>query len=334
MRAAEQRCSRFSRRFMGASLLLFLTALPLAAQQITLHARSSLVLVPTLVEDSSGSPVFDLIAKDFLVTDNGVPQKIHLDAESDQAPMSVVVLVQTGGSALREFRKMAGLPTMVEAMAGATQNRIAVVAFDSQPRELLDFSSSPAAINQAFSTIEPGDGGAAIFDSVWYAVDMLQDEPPQNQRVIVLVSETRDHGSRTPIQNVIEKIGRANVVIYSLAFSPSREDLLDFSGAGNSANLIPLIHMAIAALHKNAAAAIPRMTGGEYFRFNQQKDLDRQMGLLANQVHNRYMLSFQPSDSTPGLHQLKVELVPSIAARVLARTSYWENGPSAPAKNP
>lgn len=185
-------------------------------------------------------------------------------------------------------------------------------------------------MNQAFASIEPGDDGAAIFDAVWYAVDMLQDEPPQNQRVIVLVSETRDHGSRTPIQNVIEKIGRANVVVYSLAFSPSRSDLSDFSHPSGGIELLPLVRIAVAALRKNAAAAIPRMTGGEYFRFNHQKDLDRQMGLLANQVHNRYLLSFQPSDLTPGLHRLKVELTKPIPARVLARTSYWANGPRTP----
>jgi VWFA-related protein len=315
------------RLFVCALVFLCFRGIGSPAQQITLRARSNLVLVPTLVEDSAGGPVFDLTAKDFRVTDNGVPQKIHLDADSDHEPISIVVLVQTGGSALREFHKMAGLPTMVEALAGATRNRIAVVTFDSQPRELLDFSSSPAAVNQAFAAIEPGDDGAAIFDAVWYAVDMLQDEPPQNQRVIVLVSETRDHGSRTPIQNVIEKIGRANVVVYSLAFSPSRSDLSDFSHPSGGIELLPLVRMAVAALRKNAAAAIPRMTGGEYFRFNHQKDLDRQMGLLANQVHNRYLLSFQPSDPTPGLHRLKVELTEPIPARILARTSYWANGP-------
>ena len=42
------------------------------------------------------------------------------------------------------------------------------------------------------------------------------------------------------------------------------------------------------------------MTGGQYLRFNSGKQLDSEMGMLANQVHNRYILSFQPSDRAAG----------------------------------
>lgn len=308
--------------------LFALAFVPLArAQQITLHARTNLVLVPTLVESKTGEPVFNLGAKDFLVKDNGVEQKIHLDTETDQAPISIVVLVQVGGSAVREFEKYEGLPTMVDALAGNTQHRIAVVEFDSQPRMLQDFTSDSDVAKQAIYSIRPGDDGAAIRDSIWYAVDMLQDEPQQNQRVVLLLSETRDHGSRTPIQDVVRKIGRSDVVVYSLAFSPGRgdlmEDLTNPQWTGALLNPVPALAMAVQAFRKNTAAAIPRMTGGQYLRFNKGKQLDSEMGMLANQVHNRYILSFQPSDPKPGLHVLSVELRQPLEARVLARTNYW-----------
>ena len=86
--------------------------------------------------------------------------------------------------------------------------------------------------------------------------------------------------------------------------------------------------MAIAALKKNSAAAIPHMTGGQYLRFNSGKQLDRQIAMLANQVHNRYMITFQPSDLTPGLHVLKVSLRQPLDVKVLARTSYWATAPT------
>jgi hypothetical protein len=85
--------------------------------------------------------------------------------------------------------------------------------------------------------------------------------------------------------------------------------------------------MAIAALKKNTAAAIPHMTGGQYLRFNSGKQLDRQIAMLANQVHNRYMITFQPSDQTPGMHALGVKLRQALDVRVLARTSYWATSP-------
>lgn len=301
------------------------------AQQVpTLRARTNLVVVPTLVETKTGEPVFNLTAKDFVVTDNGIEQKIRLDTETYAQPISIVVLLQVGRSAVREFYKYEGLPTMVDALAGNTDHRVAVVEFDSRPRMLQDFTSNPGAIEQAIYSIQPGDGGAAILDSVWYAVDMLRDEPPQNQRVVVLLSETRDSGSVTPMKDVLRKIGQSDVIVYSLAFSPGREDAHEFSPpAGNTANLLAPVMMAIAALKKNSAAAIPHMTGGQYLRFNSGKQLDSQIAMLANQVHNRYMLTFQPSDQTPGMHVLDVKLRQPLEVKVLARTSYWATSPDA-----
>ena len=311
-------------RFVFLSLLASAPGLARAQQVPTLRARTNLVLVPTLVETETGEPVFNLTAKDFAVTDNGVEQKIHLDTETYGQPISIVVLLQVGRSAVREFYKYQGLPTMVEDLAGNTEHRVAVVEFDSRPRMLQDFTSNPNAVQQAIYSIQPGDGGAAILDSVWYAVDMLKDEPPQNQRVIVLLSETRDSGSVTPMKEVLRKIGQSDVIVYSLAFSPGREDALQFSPPeGNGANLLAPLMMAIAAIKKNTAGAIPHMTGGEYLRFNSGKQLDRQIAMLANQVHNRYMITFQPSDQTPGLHRLDVKLRRPLQVRVRARTSYW-----------
>jgi VWFA-related protein len=294
--------------------------------QTTLRARTNLVLVPTLVETKSGEPVFNLAAKDFLVTDNGVEQKIRLDTDTDRSAISMVVLVQTGRSAIREFHNYQGLPTMVEALAGDAQHRIAVVAFDSRPQMLLNFTNEDQSLGQAIYSIRPGDGGDAILDAAWYAVDMLADEPSQNQRVILLLSETRDHGSRTPIREVVRKIGQTDAMVYSLTFSPSHADLiqgLTNPEWGGSANLLAPLMMTIQALRKNTAAAIPRMTGGQYLRFNQGKQLDKDLGMLANQVHNRYILSFQPTNSKPGLHLLNVSLRQPLDVRILARTSYW-----------
>ncbi|HUZ04634.1 MAG TPA: hypothetical protein VMU62_04700, partial [Acidobacteriaceae bacterium] len=98
--------------------------------------------------------------------------------------------------------------------------------------------------------------------------------------------------------------------------------------------MVGAIFMAVQAFRKNTAAAIPEMTGGEYLRFNNGKGLDGRIGMLANQVHNRYMLSFQPDNPRPGLHVLNVTLKQDIGARVLARTDYWAAAPEGEVPNP
>jgi hypothetical protein len=41
-------------------------------------------------------------------------------------------------------------------------------------------------------------------------------------------------------------------------------------------------------------------------------------------VHNRYLLSFQPKNPRPGLHQIRVRLKdPARSGTVLFRSNYW-----------
>lgn len=48
----------------------------------TLKTESNVVLVPALVRDAKGKPVFTLKASDFTVTDDGIPQALTLDEET------------------------------------------------------------------------------------------------------------------------------------------------------------------------------------------------------------------------------------------------------------
>lgn len=61
-----------------------------------LSVRSNLVLVPALVKNKSGELVFALTADDFILTDNGVPQPLLLEPDTDAQPVALAIIVQTG----------------------------------------------------------------------------------------------------------------------------------------------------------------------------------------------------------------------------------------------
>ncbi len=166
---------------------------------------------------------------------------------------------------------------------------------------------------------------------------MLNGVPQDRKRVLLLISETRDHGSHSAkIDDVIKAIGDSNVVVYTLAFSPSRSNVLDTLKGNNNPDLhpeqtemhdnpdllAPLV-LAAQAMRKNTAKAIALQSGGEYQMFESAKGFDVRMNNFANHLHSRYLLSFQPSRPRPGLHQLTVRLKEPGGATVLARTSYW-----------
>src|ERR1700722_8670519 len=82
--------------------ILFAVLAGSAFFQTTIRTTTTLVVVPTLVQTRGKELFFSLRADDFVVTDNGVPQKVTLE-EGSNRPLSLVVLVQTGGIARGQF---------------------------------------------------------------------------------------------------------------------------------------------------------------------------------------------------------------------------------------
>jgi VWFA-related protein len=316
------------------TFLSLLLVYPAAAQEATLHSQSNVVLVPALVKDARGHAVYGLQAQDFLVEDAGVAQTVHLDEAAEAQPVSLVIAIQKGREAYREFPRIRGLSSMIQPILDQEGTLAAVVEFDSGIELSQDFTGEQRRVENTIRTLQSGDGGAAILDAVKYSLNLLDKQPVGRQRVLFLLSETRDHGSQfAKIDDVVAAIGETNTTVYTLAFSPALSNVLD-TGRGNNKDemnagpdiLAPLI-LAREAMRKNMPKAISSMTGGEYGLFKSQNGFETRMLEFTNHLHSRYLLSFQPRDPHPGLHELRVRLRDPERGEVLARGSYWANGP-------
>jgi hypothetical protein len=85
----------------------------------------------------------------------------------------------------------------------------------------------------------------------------------------------------------------------------------------------------------NAASELATLSGGEYQNFTTRRGFDQALGRLANQVHNFYLLSFQPQGTpAPGFHALRVSVSGLPDALVRNRSTYWsEPAPPSPQPN-
>jgi VWFA-related protein len=323
------------RQRTGIHLLLLLTssAALLSSQETTLHIQSNVVVIPALVKSAQGEVVYGLAANDFVVEDDGVAQAVHLDEAAEGQAVSLVVAIQRGRRANYEFPRIHGLSAMLDPLVGEGRGRVAIVEFDSQVQLIQDFSSNSNQTAKTLADLRPGDGGAAIVDAVDYSVKLLENSPKERQRVLLLVSETRDHGSHAAkVEDVVAEIGQSRTAVYALAFSPSRSNVLD-TMRGNNRNemgptpdlLAPLI-MAAEAMKKNTPKTVASLTGGEYEMFATGKNFDLRMIDFTNHLHSRYLLSMEPRSPHAGLHQLRVRLRDPRAGVVLARSSYWATG--------
>ena len=222
-----------------------------SSQPFVFSTQTSVVLVPALVRTRSGEVVFTLKPDDFVLTDNGVPQKITIEQITGAEPIALVVLVEIGGAGAREFDHLGPLAPMLESVIGNVPKKIAVVGFDSEPVLVQGFTPRIEAAVEAVRNLTPGctrehhqdfcqsdtarhnavqaDNGAAILDSLGFAVDLLRHQPLGYRRAILLVSETLDRGSRLTLEQAVRAVSDTNTTIYSIGFSTAKSEATHYA---------------------------------------------------------------------------------------------------------
>jgi hypothetical protein len=350
------------RRFCLELAVLLTAIVPIRAQEppLTLRSESNIVLVPTLVRTKAGQITYNLQAKDFVVEDNGVEQDVILDEASEREPVSLVVAIQVGHKASSQFKKrpdlslydrfyseeerkdcrkrrvpcptaIAGLGTMLSDFMDQTKGEVALVTFDSMVYQFQGFTEDAAKISERLTKLTPGDDGAAILDAVSYSTRLLQSRPANRRRVLLLISESRDHGSMTTTApDLVRQLAATNTLVCGLTFSPLRgrfaEDLRALPSGDNFDLLIPL-RASIGSLRRNVARGVAEVMGGEDGKFKDKATFDDTFTSLANGIRGRYLLSFQPKQPEPGPHTIRVRLRdPKKDLVVRARSEYWAIG--------
>jgi VWFA-related protein len=300
--------------------------------QMTIRATSTLVAVPAVVRSASGVLIADLAAGDFRVSDNGVERKVRAERVSGE-PIAVVVLMQTGGGAPRQFQNYSTLNTLVTAMMGASDHRVGLVTFDSRIQQIWNFPPRIDGLKYAFRNPEGGDHGAAILDALNCGIGLLEHQPASFRRVILLLSQTCDEGSKMSAAELLRRLGESNTTVYSVTFPSSKKEersgrkpLLEGQRYSQTQGDSPL-EAAVQAMRADTADEAAALSGGEHARLKKQEDLDRSLSVLANDFANSYLLSFHPGSEEPGFHWIRVEVAnhPNQSSRlaVEARSIYW-----------
>ena len=300
--------------------------------------------MPALVRNKAGELIFRLHADDFALADDGIPQKLHLEEDTGGEPLALVIDIEGGGSALRELEKFASAAPMIDSVVGNVPHRVAVVAFDSSPALVTDFTPDTEAAARGIRALvedDNGDGGAAMLDSIRFSLDMLSSQPLQYRRAILLISETNGDTSKLKLDEAVRLITDSNTTIYSVGFSTGKSEAKELWAQRKSDpppppdcsgcfSLWPEIRLAAMAgvvaidgLRRNVPETVANLTGGEYLQFSNEKSLARDLEIISNHIPNRYILSFQPHSSHPGFHAITLSAPNYANLEVTARNGYW-----------
>ncbi|HEV1285898.1 MAG TPA: VWA domain-containing protein [Bryobacteraceae bacterium] len=302
----------------------------LLAQDQALKTNVHLVLVPTTVTDKKGMLIDGLHEDDFVVTDDSVRQKIHMDtSDTVLSPVSLVVLVQSSGISAPALARIRLVGAMIQPVVIGERGQAAVIAYDTEVQTYQEFTSDGGKIRAAFENIIPRTiRQAKMIDAVLEGMKMLATRPENYRRIMMVMGESRDRGSKHKLAEAVEMAQRAGVVIYSITYSAQGEA---WSSSSENAPPVPGDADYIGAIGElvrlgktNDADAFAKATGGRHLAFLKLGSLEAVVSRTGEEIHSQYLLSFPPQESkNSGLHHIEVHIAKFPDAVVRARPGYW-----------
>jgi VWFA-related protein len=324
-----------------------------------------IVTTPVTVTDRAGNIVNGLGPKDFRLTDNGKLQKIDQDVAV--YPISMVIAVQANAEVEKMLPAIQKMGSAISAQILGDDGEAAVIEFDHRIQTLTDFSSDPDKLSAALKKLKPGSGSSRLNDATIESVNLLKSRPVSRRKILLLIAESRDNGSELKAREVLSAAEFAGVVIYAIDISkfvasvtapPSaNRNVLDNRPPGavyaqgpgggvqtpttisqnNMGNWAPVIKD-IFDLAKGIFITPPldvytNYSGGRQYAFKSQRELERAVSDLGEELHSQYLLTYKPNNpDEAGYHNIVVQVLkPDMKIR--ARDGYyWAGTGKAPEK--
>lgn len=175
---------------------------------------ATLVQVPTVVIDRSGVFVSDLSKGDFAVYENGKRQEISVFAPLKQ-PFNAVLVLDTSNSAQDRLRAIQ-LTALGFAQEMRDGDRMMVISFDNEVRQLTELTANRAEIVEAIKGTESGYG-KLLYEAVTRALDQLKEV--EGRRAVILFSDCVDMRSiEATAESAVKLAEEIGAVIYVVRF--------------------------------------------------------------------------------------------------------------------
>lgn len=268
-------------------------AKPAAPREDTLRIETRLVNLNVKAMDRAGQPITNLAKEDFAIYEDGVKQDVsHFKPVT--APVNVVMLLDLSGSTQRKRKAMReAAEKFVDALPAG--DRLAIVAFTRQYRALVDFTADKAQLKSVLVQINGFSGGTAFYDSMWKALDQL-DQLTEARKAIVVLTDGEDEeliSHRETKHSFDDLLGRASeedVTIYPIYFSPQNHinKVGVLFGGGSLLGETP------SKTARRQLEQLADQTGGEVFSAQREEELEGAYSRVATELHTLYSLAYSP----------------------------------------
>jgi VWFA-related protein len=190
---------------------------------------------------------------------------------------------------------------------------------------------------------------ANLYDAMAGAVELLKAQPVSRRRIMLIIGESQDTGSKAKLGEVVRDAEHANISIYAVGPSSIAADL-----RGDNMGLIPLHMLQLPAIRtspcidrnghqcfdlvqramwllergtneiKNHQLEVSAAaTGGIHYRAFRDSTIRSALDRIGSELHAQYILGYRPNaERSIGFHKIEVTVSrPEVSIR--ARPGYF-----------
>jgi len=249
------------------------------------------------VRDKRGALVANLQKDDFTILEEGKAQSIKYFTKETDLPLTIGLLVDVSGSQRNLIDIERNAASQFFSQVLRKKDEAFLISFGEETELLQDYTGSARLLSQGLNQLRVSSGvggispgpvptigdprGTVLYDAVYLAAsEKLKTEV--GRKVIVVITDGVDQGSRMSRNQAIEAAQKADAVIYSIEYyDPSAYGrFMSFGGSGGEGEL-----------HKMSDE-----TGGHVYKVDRGHPLDMVFRELQDEMRSQYSIGYTPTN--------------------------------------
>lgn len=265
-------------------ILIFSIAASACAQEVpTFSARVNVVTLLATVRDRDGRILNNLTAGDFVLTEDGIPQKIRYFVRESDLPLTIGLLVDTSRSQTGVLDEESSASyKFLDQVLREGKDQAFIVHFDTRVETLQGLTSSRVKLASALQGLSiPGEAATFLYS----AVRDSSQNPMQDQtgrKALILLTDGVAYRDPTTIDTAIEFAQRADSIIYSIRFS-------------DPVPIRPLRAAFVASMKEHGKLELERMakeTGGVSYGVSKNRSIEAIYSEIEEALRNQYSIGY------------------------------------------
>jgi VWFA-related protein len=252
----------------------------------TFSTSADLVSLLATVHDHDGRIVNNLTTDDFVLLEDGVPQKIRYFTQETDLPLMICLLVDTSRSQKGVLGEESQASyTFLDQVLREGKDQACVVHFDTHVETLQEPTSSRADLQAALARLKiPDQLATLIYSAVRDSSENIMRNEPGRKAFILLTDGVAFRDPQS-LETAIEFAQRNDTIVYSIRFSDDKR-------------IHPIRAPFRLAMKEHGKLALERMakeTGGVYYSVSKDRTIEQIYAQIEDALRNQYSIGYTPS---------------------------------------